>query len=524
MEELLRKIIDELRGIWRFRRYALVLTWVVCLAGWMFVFAMPDMYRSSARIFVDTRAALGSVLQDMTIQQDVNAQLNLVRQSLLSRPQLEKVARETDIDLRATSSENRLSVLEDFASRINLDVADAGAGGIVYTIQYEDPERPTSLRVVELLVNTFVEETLGGKRTGSEVAQKFLRQQIEEYERRLREAEERLADFKKKNVGLMPGAQGDYFSRLQAEEATLRASEAELSVALTGREELARQLRGEASTAAANAPAIAAGAARVGGTPARIRETQTKLDELLLQYTEKHPDVIALRESLEQLEQRRTAEVEAMRRGGSLSPSAAASPVVQSIQLAQNKADVEIAALHRKIANSQQRIAELRKLVDTAPEVEAEFARLNRDYDGTRERYMQFVDRAERANLGDQAEQTDVVRFEVIDPPSAKFEPVAPKRPLLLIAVLFIGLGAGGGLAFLMHQLRPVFNSSETLHEITGVPILGVVSIAWINRYKSMQRRIYLRYAAALALLLITFVAALQMQSLAVRIAQRVIG
>lgn len=524
MDELLRKIIDELRGTWRFRRYALAVAWLVCPIGWLIVFTLPDMYQSSARVFVDTRAALGPVLQDLTIQQDINAQLNLVRQSLLSRPQLEKIARATDIDLRAKSAQDRPALLEEFARNINLSVVDAGAGGVVYTLQYQDPQRATSLRVVELLMNTFVEDTLGGKRSGSEVAQKFLRQQIEEYEQRLREAEERLAEFKKRNVGLMPGAQGDYFSRLQAEETAVQAAQSELAIALTGREELARQLRGEASSVAAQAP-LATVAGTGGGTSDRIREAQVKLDELLLQYTEKHPDVVALRESILQLEQRRAQEVDALRRGQSALPaSAAASPVVQSIQLALNKADFEIAASRTKITNGQRRVSELRKLVDTAPEVEAEFARLNRDYDVTRERYTALVDRAERAKLGDQAEETEAVRFEIIDPPSSAFEPVSPKRPMLLAGVLIAGIGAGCALAFLLHQLRPVFSSSRTLSEITGLPILGVVSMTWIDRYQQGQRRAYVAYSSAFVLLLLVFVAALQLQSIAVRVMQRLVG
>ena len=161
---------------------------------------------------------------------------------------------------------------------------------------------------------------------------------------------------------------------------------------------------------------------------------------------------------------------------------------------------------------------------DLEPEVEAEFARLNRDYDVTRERYLAFVDRAERAKLGDQAEQTEAVRFEIIDPPAAKFEPVAPKRPMLLAAVLIAGLGAGGGLAFLLHQLRPVFNSTRSLNEITGLPVLGVVSRTWIDRYHAHQRRIYLMYGAAFGLLLLVFGVVLQLQSVAVRLAQQLLS
>jgi polysaccharide chain length determinant protein (PEP-CTERM system associated) len=516
MKEMVSRLLDDIRGAWRFRRHALLAAWGVCLVCWLAVFALPDQYRASARVFVDTRTALDRYVKDLAIQQDVNAQINFVRQSLLSRPQLEKVIRETDLDLRAKTQHARMGLVDALQKEIKITATDAGTGGLVFTLTYEDRNRETSLRVVEMLMNTFVEEVLGGKRTGSEVGKKFLQEQIEEYEQRLRESEERLADFKRRNVGLMPGAQGDYFTRLQGELANIEKSKADLSVAMTSRDELDRQLRGEASTLNRSS----SGAASMSETTTRIQETQTRLDNLLLQYTEKHPDVLALRQTLVQLEERRREELAALKGGSSLPAGAAANPVVQSIQLALNRSDVEIAALRARIAEGQRKVAELRKLVDTAPEVEAEYTRLNRDYDGMRERYAAFVDRAERAKIGDEAEETDAVRFEVLDPPAAKIEPVAPNRPLLHIAALLVGLIAGGALAFVLHQLRPVFTSSRVLNEITSLPVYGVVSETWRDKHFRRRRGEFLRFSAAAAMLLVVFVFVLRISDAGIRVSQ----
>ncbi len=275
--------------------------------------------------------------------------------------------------------------------------------------------------------------------------------------------------------------------------------------------------------AASQVPTATSG--MTGGTAAQIRDAQTKVDELLLQYTEKHPDVVALRDTIAQLEKRSTQELDDLRRGhGPLPAGAAASPVVQSVQRALNEADVEIAALRARVTDGQRRTAELRKLVDTAPEVEAEFSRLNRDYDATRERYLAFVDRAEKAKVGDQAEETDAVRFEVIDPPVASFEPVAPQRPLLLAAVLVFGIGAGCGLAFLLHLIKPVFNSTRALNEITGLPVLGVVSKTWLDKYQVQQRNVYIRYSIGAATLVAAFLVVVRFNDLGVRLAHALIG
>jgi polysaccharide chain length determinant protein (PEP-CTERM system associated) len=517
MQEVLKRLLDDFRGAWRFRRFALAAAWAVCLICWAVVFLMPDEYSASARVFVDTRTALDRYVKDLAIQQDVGAQINFVRQSLLSRPALEKVIRETDLDLRAKTPQARVALVDSLLKDIKISAADAGTGGLVFTLAYTNRDRPTSLRVVEMLMNTFVEDVLGGKRSGSEAGQKFLGDKIEEYEQRLREAEARLADFKRRNVGLMPGAQGDYFSRLQGEIAGIDKNKADLSIALSGREELERQLRGEASAAAHATPS--AGAA-TSETAVRIQEAQARLDNLLLQYTDKHPDVIALRQTIAQLEERRKTELAAMRGGNGLPAGASANPLVQSIQLGINRSDVEIAALRARIGEGERKVADLKKLVDTAPEIEAEYTRLNRDYDGMRVRYAEFVDRAERAKIGDQAEETDAVRFEVLDPPAAKLEPVAPNRPLLQVAGLLFGLVCGAALAVLLHQLRPVFTSSRSLSEVTNLPVLGVVSETWLDKHKMTRRRELIRYSVAAGALLVVFVFILRFGGTVVRMVQ----
>ena len=528
MKQAIEKIIDELRGAWRFRWLAMILAWAVCILGWLYVFSMPDMYQATAKVYVDTKTVLGPLLEKLTVSVDVNSQLALVRQGILGRPQLERVARETDLDLRAATPEARASLVESLRSRITIEGGgNRDQSGGLYVISYQDPNREKSVQVVEKLLNSFVEDTLGGNKEGTETAQRFLAKQIEEYEGRLATAEDRLAEFKKKNVGLMPGQTGgDYFTRLQNEIDASKKAQSALGVAQGRRDELQRQLRGEVPYLAASG----AGAAPkgVGGdTTQRIQETQARLDELLLRFTDKHPDVMATRETLEQLKERRTAEIAALRRGdpaAMATAGAASNPVYQSIQLQLNQNEVEIAALRSEIAERNRKVAELRSLVDTVPQVEAEYARLNRDYEVTREGYRELVDRLQKARLSERADETGVVKFEVVDPPSASFSPVAPNRARLLAVVLLAGLGAGGGLAYLLHQLRPVFHNTRNLAEVTGLPVLGAVSLTWLDRKRVESRMRKLAFGGAAAALVVAYLGVVMLQGPGTRLMQRVLG
>lgn len=528
MSPLFNQIYDEIHGAWRFRWYALAAAWAVCVAGWLVVFTMQDMYEASARVFVDTRTALRPLLQGLAVDSDVDSQLKLVREGMLGRPQLERVARETDLDLQAATPRARAELIDKLRSRIVItggaSASNPQVSGGLFVISYQDPDRDKSVEVVDKLLNTFVEDTLGGKREGSETAQKFLRGQIEDYERRLSEAEARLADFKKRNVGLMPGEQGDYFSRLQNEMDAVKKAQAALGVATSRRDELQRQLRGETPFTAGGASNNAGGRPASGDTASRIQETQARLDELLLRFTEKHPDVVAARENLVQLKERQQAEIEALRRGDPGAVRAATNPVYQSIQLQLNQTEVEIAALRGEIADRQQKVGQLRQLVDTVPEVEAEFARLNRDYDVTRAQYTALVERLEKARLGEQAEETGVVKFEIVDPPSAPYAPVAPNRPRLLAMVLIAGLGVAGGIAYLLHQMRPVFNNTRTLNEITGLQVLGAVSMTWLDRHRHASRRRQLVWGGAAAMLLVLFIGVMVFQSAGARLMHRLVS
>src|SRR5262245_54213921 len=242
MYEVWGQIVEQLSGMWRFRWRALVVAWSVALAGWAWVYALPNIYNASARVHVDTESMLRPLLRGLVVESNIQDQLNFMTRALLSRPQLEKVARETDLDLRAHTPREMENIIEELQRKILI----AGDGrSSIYTISYEDADRQLAQRVVQTLLDTFVETSLGNKRSDSSSAQRFLEEQIKDYEQRLSQAEDRLAEFKKKHVGMMPGDGGEYYERLQKENQTLDGLRADLRLAVERRDQLQGQIDGE---------------------------------------------------------------------------------------------------------------------------------------------------------------------------------------------------------------------------------------------------------------------------------------
>jgi polysaccharide chain length determinant protein (PEP-CTERM system associated) len=514
MHETLAVVNEYLRGAWRFRWLAITLAWVIAVGGWLLVYSLPDIYEARAKIYVDTESVLKPLLQGLAVNTDITSEVNMMSAVVTSRTNLERVARKTDLSLRARTPQEFENLVSALPTRIGL--VGGGRDGM-YTVTYKDHERAMALRVVDTLVTTFVEDTLGIKRAESHGAQRFIEEQIRGIEKRLKEAEDRLAAFKRQHVGSMPGETGDYYARMQTAMQNVEKLQADLRLATEKRNTLKEQLAGEQPTFGLfnESPGSQS---NFGPYDKQIAELQKKLDALLLQYTEKHPDVIALRETIADLEAKKRSAapppaapgVEGMDPTRMMMRNLDINPVYQTLKNSLNQAELEIVELRSKLSEQQRIVNELKSRVDTIPEVEAQLAQLNRDYEVNQQQYTALKQRLESARLSDEAESN--TKFKIIDKPSVPLTAGEPNRPLLLTMVLLVALGAGLGATVLLDQVRPVISTSSALSRITGRPVLGSVRRVATAEVVARARRQNLLLAGATALLLIAYVGSLSLR------------
>ncbi|HED39468.1 MAG TPA: chain length-determining protein [Chromatiales bacterium] len=505
MQELIDQLMGYARSAWRFRWYVHLIAWPLCIGGWYFVYELPDQYKASARVYVDTQSVLRPLLQGLAVQTDLGREVTTLTRTLLSRPNMEKVARMTDMDLGATTP----AEMEELLNRLQRSIELSGSGREnIYSIAYSNEDPELAKQVVQSLLTLFVETSLGDSRKDSHVAQRFIDEQIKEYESRLYAAEEVLKEFKRKNIGMMPEEGQEYYQRMQAAMVRLSKAQLELNEAVNRRDELERQLRGEEPTFGIVAPSNMQ-VPTSSTLDARIRDLQTRLGDLLLKYTEKHPDVKALQQTIDQLEVQREEELAQLSKV-MIKPSSSSldtNPVYQQLKIAMGEAEATVAALQVRVQKFQSEVNELRSLVNTIPEVEAEFKRLNRDYEVNKRNYEILLTRRESAKISEEAGQSsENVKFRIIDPPHVPLTPDAPNRPLLVSVVLVGSLLAGVVFALFMSQVRPAFDSARLITKELGVPVFGTVSRVW-NGHAKLKRRAEIMGFGAGGLMLISLYA-----------------
>ncbi len=478
-----------LQGFWERRWLIAVILWAVALPGWAAVTSLDDQYTARSEVFVDTESLLAPLMHGLTVQPDLERQIEMVKRTLLSRPNLEELIRMADLDVMLGGEVDRNALIGRLSARLRLDSKGDG----LFEVRYVDQDPVVAYRVVDALLALFVEQNLGTSRRDMEDARRFIDQQILEYEEDLREAEARLAEFRRRHAAEL-GSQNVAASRLENAQSELRRLEFTLESAVWRRDQLQAEL-------ASTPPTVGQQQAAAGASTAELRvaELQRQLDELRLVYTEQHPDVVATERLLQ-------AAQTALLGGGAADSVQVPNPIHRQLEAERDRLDAEIENLRRQLDLQKEEIARLQLLSSQVPEVEAELAQLNRDYDVIVSKYQSLVERRESARLAQNIEdRASNVEFRIIEPPVQPVAPSGPPHLIYLAAVLIVGAGAGFGAAFLHMQVVGGYQTTEHLSEAFEAPVLG--SISPVRTGKAVRRQVLEAslLASALAVLLVIF-------------------
>jgi polysaccharide chain length determinant protein (PEP-CTERM system associated) len=489
MNELFAKLSASLQSMWRRRWVGLLVAWVVGMLGIVGLLRLPDRYEATARVFVDTKSVLKPLMRDLAVEPDIDQTINMLARTIITRPNIELLIGKDRLALGPMSPREREQTIETLLREIKL----SGSGrDNVFSFSYRDTDSVKARQVVEKLVALFVESDLGAKARDTESARAFIDEQIKTYEVRLAEAEKKLKDFKVRNIGVADTSGKDYFSRMTALSDELSKINVELRAAEQSRDALRHELSGETVALVPDAPPPV----DIATSPeldARIDTQRRQLDELLRRYTDLHPDVITTRRLITRLEEQRQQDLEAKRRAALNKPAPAraaqANPAAQQIKLALAESEAAVAALRVRAGDLQGRVNQLRASATRVPQVEAEMAQLNRDYDIIRRSYETMVGRREKAALSEDVEATRLASFRVIDPPRSTPTPIFPNRLALAPVVLLLALAAGAAGSLIAAQLLPTFGSAAALRSAIQRPILGSVSMLITNDLRRRGRR-----------------------------------
>jgi polysaccharide chain length determinant protein (PEP-CTERM system associated) len=505
--------------IWR-RRWLIALpTAAVAVAVAFVVWRLPNVYESTTLLAVRP-ATIGVQGVTQLSDSDLTLRINNITQEVTSRSTLQPLIERFNLypveRRRGASMDELIERMRTRDLKITLNTSrNEITNGFFLSFRGEDPG--DTQKVTEALAAKYVESQRTASREESTLTKEF-------FDARVNEQKQKLDEIDRRRLAAMQSHMKSLPSQLQAlvgqlaglrEEQKARIQEIgriKDQIAFLNRtgSELARsnQQIGEDTVIQMQDPK---------GTPAyaelvkRKAELKSQKAELLNVFREAAPEVKAVQVQIDEIqgqmdrmEEEHNRKVEEMRTRieNRIDP-----------RLGFNKAEIqrlegEAKRQQVQLDRTESDIAAVGQQLSGVPVTEVELEAIQREYQTEKGIYDQLVEQQKKAEITSQvAVQAQGEAIAVIDPASLPQQPVAPKRPLLMLLGLVAGLGCGVALAatFEVPRLLTVQTSEDAAH-YTGLPVLVTLPMLLTARE---QRRLKARRAAlALAAVIATVVSA----------------
>lgn len=497
MHELLYQVASNVRAAWRYRWFAIGTAWIIAIGGWAAVHRTPDRYEATARVWVDSQSVLKHLMAGITAQPNVQQLVAMLSRTLTSRPNLEKVIGMANMESEIKNPLDR----ELLITRLTKELTLRSAGGDnLFTIGYTNTDPKKAQLVVQSLLTLFEEAAHSSNRADSEAAQRFIEEEIKNYKEKLDAAENAVIQFKRRQA-LAAGARGDHATQLLSLRAALDEARMELKIAEMGMDVINRRVADQPEV-----PDLVGDTHASDEIDPRVKALEQKRDALRVNFTDQHPDIVAITRTIAQLEEEKKTQAAQRRPSATAGPTSGVLP--RQLTLSVAAAETNVAAAKVRVAEYTKRYDDLLAAAAAAPEADAQFAHLTREYESAKSSYASMVSRRETARISDEMEsRANVTNFRVVDPPQVSPRPTSPNRPQLNLMVLLLAIGGGAALAYLLSQLRPTISDERRLREVTGALVLGTVVKDWTKTERQRRTRGLIAFFASVASLLSAFAA-----------------
>ncbi|MEP7355502.1 MAG: hypothetical protein ABI824_19910 [Acidobacteriota bacterium] len=432
------------------------------------IYLWPDSYQSVASVQIRPQQVPESLVQS-AVNQDMNARIVSLTNTILSRATLVNIIRNNDLYKRELTSKPQEEVVEDMRSKVQI-VPIIGATGnkaAAFQIRFSYPNKRDAQKVVQDLLSLFVEQNVKDRGQETRSTQQLMQDQADNAQKQLDAVEQRLADFRVKNNGRLPDQLDSNSRQLSALESQymflsnslskLSSEKAQAQTELRILKQKIAELDRETQVVAAAPPPPPGKSQRLLAAERDVEAAQNIVNNALLTLTEAHPSVKIARQQLTDLQKKRDRVAQEEEASQKVAPTPAAPPVDRNVsrqrlefttQMQRLDAIVDAnekqeADINKQMKDTTGSMAGYRGRIESVPVGDQELGALLRDEQLQKDNFMKAQMRLTTASTAaDMENRQQGERLEVLDPPSLPEKATDPNRGLA------ISIGAGLGLLF----------------------------------------------------------------------------
>ena len=490
--------IDDYLEILRRRWWIILIPTVVgCVGTYLFSRTLADRYTSRTLVLVEQQKVPDSYVKSV-VTGDIAELLGTMQEQILSRTRLQPIIEKFGL----FKDQKGRATMEDLVDRLRKSISVAPIQSLVstregelpgFTITFTSSEPRLAQQVCAEITSMFIEENLRAREQRAQGTTEFLAHQLEEAKRGLDDQDAKLAAFKQKNFGSLPGQEQSNISIMtglntQFDAVTQALGRAQQDKAYA--ESLLTQ-----QLAAADTPSHAVAGPQPDSLEIQLAALQNQLVAAQGRYTDDHPDVIKLKLAIEDLKKKITAaraQPEEKPAPGETQEARRDTPQVMQLRATIRQLEQTIQAKTREQARIREQIGTYQGRLSLSPAVEEQFKKLTRDYQTALEFYNDLLAKESQSQMATNLERRQQgEQFRVMDPANLPESPSFPNRPLFAAAGLGLGLAIGVGISILLEMKDKAIRTEGDVTFFLQVPTLAMIPIMKISDHK--RRRFWQR-------------------------------
>lgn len=469
--------IEEYLEIVLRRKWFIIIPFIISIIGVILALLfIPPIYKSSTLILIEGQKVPEFYVR-ATVTDELRGRLNTLSQQIMSRTRLESIIKEFDL---YSGMKDKLG-FEELVElmRANIEVgAKADANKSAFSISFSDPNPETAMQVTSRLASLYIEEHLKVREQQSEGTTEFLDTQLQSLKTVLEGHEKEIALFKKRHMGDLPSQLETNLRTLDRLQLALQAINDPLRGAEDRKDKLEKQLA-ELNTSIASGTDSDISA---DPQPLRLVELYKSLSKLSAIYTERHPDIIAIKNEIadieKELKENKTSDKSSKAgldaQGKTQKGNENKLYATLSNQLTGVNADIKNLRDKQKVLTKN--ISDIQGRVERVPERELQMTGMMRDYENTKANYQSLLNKKLDAQLSENLEKRQKgEQFRILDPANLPTKPFKPDRTKIVLVGLALGLGGGVGLVFLLESIDASFRKPEDVYDAVGLPVFASV-------------------------------------------------
>jgi polysaccharide chain length determinant protein (PEP-CTERM system associated) len=457
--------------------------------------SLPDIYRSSTLILV-TPQKLPSNYVTSTVTLNIEQRMRSIEQQILSRTSLEKVIGDLSLFPRTVPDTN----LEEEVQRLRKKIHINFNRNDTFTVSFDSQNPDQALRVTARIASLFIDANVNVREQQASGTTAFISTETSRLRKELEEQENKVALYKSQYRNELPEQLEANLRTQEQLRRELESSMLRLSAVEERKSSLEKQLvNSELSPAVTPTGLVVPGEGINAQKLAGIEDRRKELAWMLGRYSEKHPDVVRLKQEIEML----AAEERSQKPGGgsnNVNKTAGSGSTLKKLLADQIEAlTSEIDSLRAKNIKLQTEIGMYQARVDNTPLRAIELSKITRNYDITLRKFQDLLSKGFDSQLSENMEKKQKgEQFQVVDPATRPERPFAPNRQRILFLGLALGLAGGCGVAFFLENMDTSFKKNEDLDGFTNYPLLAVLPVISTrgNVLAQRQRRAYLMLAS----------------------------